>query len=58
MARLDALQRALRAANFSPPAKGLLLSALIYSAPTDGEQLEREIMAPYRRDHSKEDQPR
>ena len=61
MERLEALQQAIRSTNHSPPGKGLLLSALIYGAhgmKPDGEQLESEIMAPYRRDHPSEDQPR
>jgi hypothetical protein len=58
MERLEALQRAIREANHSPPSKGLLLSALVYVAPSDGEELEREVLAPYRRDHPDEDVPR
>jgi hypothetical protein len=56
--RLADLQQAVRDANHGSPSQGLLLSALIYVAPLDGEQLEREILGPYRRDHPEEDQPR
>lgn len=55
---LAALQQAVRDANHGPPSKGLLLSALVYAAPTDGEQLETDYLVPYRRDHPDEDRPR
>jgi hypothetical protein len=58
MKRLRGLQQAVRDANHGSPSKGLLLSALIYSAPTDGEALETQILMPYRRDNPEEDQPR
>lgn len=59
MRRLNAMKDAIRAANSSPPANGLLLSALIYAASQrDGAELETEYMAPYRRDHPSEDKPR
>jgi hypothetical protein len=55
---LAALQQAVRDADRSPPSKGLLLSALLYAAPRDGEELEEAILKPYRRDHPDEDVPR
>jgi len=55
---LAVLQRAVRDAYHGPPSKGLLLSALIYAASTDGERIETEILGPYRRDHPDQDQPR
>lgn len=59
MRRLDAMKQRIREANISPPPNGLLLSALIYAvADRSGEDLESEIMAPYRRDHPNEDRPR
>lgn len=59
MKRLAAMLDAIRAANHNPPARGVLLSALIYNASHfDGEHLESEVLAPYRRDHPNEDQPR
>lgn len=59
MRRLNGMKDSIRAANFSPPANGLLLSALIYAASQrSGAELEAEIMAPYRRDHPNEDRPR
>ena len=57
MERMTALLQALREANYKPPGRGLLLSALIYSAPIDGEQLQTEIIAPYLRDHPDEEKP-
>lgn len=56
--RLADLQQAVRGVGHGAPSQGLLLSALIYVAPLDGEQLESEVLAPYRRDHPDEDQPR
>ncbi len=58
MTRLAKLQQAIRDAGHGSSSKGLVLSALIYVAPDDGEQLETEILAPYRRAHPTEDQPR
>jgi hypothetical protein len=58
MERLAVLQQAVRDVGHGAPSKGLLLSALIYAAPADGEQLEAEVLAPYRRAHPSEDQPR
>ncbi len=58
MRRLAALQQAVRDRGHGSPSKGLLLSALIYSVSPDGEQIETELLAPYRRDHPDEDQPR
>ena len=57
MERLAAQQRAIRDAGHKPPSKGLLLSALIYVAPLDGEELEANSLKPYRDDHPSEDQP-
>ena len=58
MRRLAALQQAVRAANKIPPSKGLLLSALIYLAPTNGDELVAEVLGPYLRDHPDEEKPR
>jgi hypothetical protein len=66
MKRLKELQAAVRAANHTPPGKGLLLSALLYSAydaaggegALDGDYVERDILGPYLRDHPEEEKPR
>jgi hypothetical protein len=58
MVRLAALQQAIRDAGHGAPSKGLLIAALIYAASRAGEELESEILVPFRRDHPTEDQPR
>jgi hypothetical protein len=58
MRRLAELQQAVRDYSQIPPSKALLLSALIYGAPTDGEQLSVDVLAPYLRDHPDEERPR
>ena len=58
MDRLAAQQQAIRDNGHAPPSKGLLLSALVLHAPTDGKTLEDEYLVPYRLAHPEEDQPR
>ena len=58
MARLAVLQRAVRDTGHRPPSKGLLLAALLFHAPDDGERLEDEYLVPYRLANPAEDQPR
>jgi len=58
MRKLAQLQQAVRDSGHGAPSKGVLLAALIHSAPLDGEQLEAEILVPFRSDHPTEDQPR
>jgi len=55
---LAALQQAIRDANQLPPSKGLLLSALVYGAPREGDRLATDVLAPYLRDHPEEERPR
>lgn len=58
MERLAALQQAVRDKGHAPPSKALLLSALLFAAPDGGDELEADVLVPYRLAHPEEDQPR
>ncbi len=53
---LAELQDAVRRAGHHRPSQSLLVSALLLAASGDGEELEKKVIAPYRRAFPEDDQ--